>query len=177
MNNQIQMKEQSETTATLDTNPIHINYEGEFPTVSGRELHAALEIKTAYKDWFPRMCEYGFTEGADYNPLIFERVELEGKREVTRTITDHSLTIPMAKELCMLQRNEKGKMFRRYFIKVEEFWNSPEMIMGRAMEIAQSRVNEMKTNILSIEEPIKRDALFALFAMNGESAKTKHNLS
>ena len=45
---------------------IKIDFENENPTVSGRELHKALEIKTAYKDWFPRMCEYGFTEGKDF---------------------------------------------------------------------------------------------------------------
>ena len=45
---------------------IKINYESEKPTVSGRELHTALETKTAYKDWFPRMCEYGFVEGEDF---------------------------------------------------------------------------------------------------------------
>lgn len=39
---------------------IAVNYDSEKPTVSGRELHRALKIKTAYKDWFPRMCEYGF---------------------------------------------------------------------------------------------------------------------
>ena len=45
---------------------ISINYNSENPTVLGRELHEALEVKTAYKDWFPRMCEYGFTENVDY---------------------------------------------------------------------------------------------------------------
>ena len=64
---------------------IKVNYtESEQPTVSGRELHEALEVKTAYKDWFPRMCEYGFTEGEDFNPLIFEQVRTEGSRQVMR---------------------------------------------------------------------------------------------
>ena len=52
------------------------------PVVSGRELHKMLEVATAYKDWFPRMCEYGFVEGQDFNPLIFEQVQIEGNREV-----------------------------------------------------------------------------------------------
>ena len=53
---------------------IKINYENsDRPTVMGRELHKALEVKTAYKDWFPRMCEYGFTEGEDFNSLKNER--------------------------------------------------------------------------------------------------------
>lgn len=60
---------------------IKISYENaEHPTVSGRELHEALEVKTAYKDWFPRMCEYGFTEGEDFNPLKNEQVRTEGNR-------------------------------------------------------------------------------------------------
>ena len=78
---------------------IKVTYgDNDTPTVSGRELHKALGVKTAYKDWFPRMCEYGFSEGVDFNPLIFEQVRTEGKREVVREITDHQLTIPMAKE-------------------------------------------------------------------------------
>lgn len=86
------------------------------PTVSGRELHEALEIGSEYVKWFDRMTEYGFTEGEDYSPILTNRSD--GKAGKPKT--DHRLTIPMAKELCMLQRNEKGKMFRQYFIKVEE---------------------------------------------------------
>lgn len=106
---------------------IKVSYDNsERPTVSGRELHEALGIKTAYKDWFPRMCEYGFNEGVDFNPLIFEQVRFEGNREVTRAVTDHQITIAMAKELCMLQRSEIGRRFRQYFISIEEAWNTPE---------------------------------------------------
>lgn len=88
---------------------IKINYESDRPTVLARDLHEFLEVKTAYKDWFPRMCEYGFAEGEDFNPLKNERVQIEGSRTVSRTIGDAQLTIDMAKEICMLQRNEKGK--------------------------------------------------------------------
>jgi anti-repressor protein len=108
-------------------NLIPISYENpERPTVSGRELHEFLQVKTAYKDWFPRMVEYGFTEGEDFNPLKIERVQDEGGRKVSRTLDDHQLTIPMAKELCMIQRNERGKQARQYFLAVEAQWNSPE---------------------------------------------------
>ena len=49
---------------------VKVNYEdANRPTVMGRELHDALEVKTAYKYWFPRMCEYGFAENADYKAL------------------------------------------------------------------------------------------------------------
>ena len=62
---------------------IKVNYESDNPTVSGRELHEKLGIKTAYKDWFPRMCEYGFAEGEDFNPLNNEQVRDEVGRKVT----------------------------------------------------------------------------------------------
>jgi anti-repressor protein len=88
-------------------------------TISGRELHKFLQIGTAYKDWFPRMAEYGFVEGVDYNVLKNEQVRLEGNRQVRRDIVDHALTISMAKELSMIQRNERGKQARLYFIECE----------------------------------------------------------
>ena len=136
---------------------IKISYENaERPTVSGRELHEALEVKTAYKDWFPRMCEYGFTEGEDFNPLKNEQVRTEGNRQVSRELTDHQLKIPMAKEICMLQRSEKGKQFRQYFIRVEEAWNSPEMIMKRALEIANEKVKALQVSVsqLTVDKQI-----------------------
>ena len=129
---------------------IKVNYETEQPTVSGRELHEALEVNTKYADWFPRMCEYGFTEGDDYCSILRNRSDgLPGK-----PLTDHQLTIPMAKEICMLQRNEKGKEFRQYFIKVEEAWNSPEMVMKRALEIANRKVEELKQRTFSLETTV-----------------------
>ena len=136
---------------------IKISYDSaERPTVSGRELHEALEVKTAYKDWFPRMCEYGFTEGEDFNPLKNEQVRTEGNRQVSRELADHQLTIPMAKEICMLQRSEKGKQFRQYFIRVEEAWNSPEMIMKRALEIANEKVKALQVSVsqLTVDKQI-----------------------
>ena len=129
---------------------ININYDTEQPTVSGRELHEALGVKTAYKDWFPRMCEYGFNEGEDFNPLKNEQVRDEGGRQVTRDITDHQLTIPMAKEICMLQRNDKGKQFRQYFIRVEDAWNSPEMVMKRALDYANASVKRLQIQVSAL---------------------------
>ncbi|MBU5439894.1 antA/AntB antirepressor family protein [Tissierella sp. MSJ-40] len=135
---------------------IKVNYNNERPTVSARELHKFLEIKTHFKDWFPRMCEYGFEEGIDYNPLIFEQVQIEGGRQVARKITDYQLTIPMGKELCMLQRTEKGKQARLYFIRIEEAWNTPEMVMSRALKMAENQIQSLKvTNSrLSVENAI-----------------------
>ncbi len=81
----------------MTTQPINVNYDDvERLTVSGRELHKALDVKTAYKDWFPRMCEYGFVESVDFNPLKNEQVHFEGNRQVKRAVTDHQITIPIS---------------------------------------------------------------------------------
>ena len=123
---------------------IKVNYKKEEPTVSARELHDFLEVKTNFKDWFPRMFEYGFNQGVDFNPLKIEQVQIEGLREVKRKITDYEVTIPMAKEICMLQRSEKGKEARQYFLSLEKAWNTPEMVMSRALKMADSKINHLQ---------------------------------
>ena len=128
---------------------IKVNYESsDNPTVSGRELHEALKIETPYRIWFPRMCEYGFSEDRDYTPYIF--VHPQNKQE----ITDHQLTPDMAKELCMIQRTPEGKRFREYFIEVEKAWNDPVLIMGRALEVAKSRNSELLANVAELESTV-----------------------
>lgn len=134
---------------------IQIHYDNaDRPTVSGRELYEALEVKTAYKDWFPRMCEYGFSEGKDYCSFLSDRSD--GKAGNPRT--DHQLTIPMAKELCMLQRTDKGKQMRQYFIAVEEQWNSPDAIMARALQLSNAKLKEMQITVstLTVENQIMK---------------------
>lgn len=134
-------------------------------TVSARDLHGALEVKTAFKDWFPRMCEYGFEVNKDFNPLKIERVQIEGDREVCRTVEDMQITIDMAKEICMLQRSEKGKLARQYFIQLEKDWNSPEKVMARALKIANDK-------LLRLEEKVTQDAPKVLFADAVSASRT-----
>ncbi|AGL03755.1 antA/AntB antirepressor family protein [Desulfoscipio gibsoniae] len=127
---------------------IAIDYKNDTPTVNGRELHKALEIGTEYAKWFSRMTEYGFKEGKDYSSFLTVRSDgLPGKPK-----TDHSLTISMAKEICMIQRNEIGKKFREHFIAIEEAWNSPEKIMERALQIAQQKAIEAERKIFALVE-------------------------
>lgn len=141
-----------------------IKINSEALTVSARDLHDALEVKTAFKDWFPRMCEYGFNEGVDFNMLKNERVQLEGNREVTREVTDYQISIDMAKEICMIQRTEKGKEIRKYFLDLEKAWNTPEQVMARALKIADQKINhltEQNKTLASENEQMKPKALFA----------------
>ena len=122
------------------TDLIKVDYSGEKPAVSARDLHEFLEVKTAYKDWFPRMCEYGFSEGVDFCSFLSESTG--GRRG-----QDAAVTIDMAKEICMLQRNEKGKMARQYFLQLERDWNSPEKVMARALQIADRRIKTLETKV------------------------------
>lgn len=131
------------------------------PAVSARDLHDFLEVGARYNDWFPRMCEYGFTEGEDYYSFLSNRVDgLSGKPR-----QDAVLTIDMAKEICMIQRNEKGKQARQYFLQVEKDWNSPEKVMARALQIAETKLKTLETKVAA-------DAPKVLFADAVSASRT-----
>lgn len=117
--------------------------------VSGRELHAFLGVKTRYNDWFSRMKEFGLEENIDYQALTQKRVTAQGN---SVDQVDHVLTIDTAKEISMIQRNEKGKQARQYFIQVEKAWNSPEMIMKRALQIADKKIDSLQEQI-TLDKP------------------------
>ena len=137
---------------------IKVNYENaDRPTVSGRELWEALEVETPYKKWFDRMAEYGFSENLDFWTNLSESTG-------GRPSTDHQLTIPMAKELCMLQRTEKGKFWRQYFIGVEEKWNSPEAIMARALQLSNVKMKQLETTVSDLQKQMEQDKPKVLFA-------------
>ena len=124
--------------------------------VDGRALHMQLGIGTEYMKWVERyFTPYGFVEGTDY--IVKTDDVLSDKRERTYTATTHKLTVSMAKELAMLQRTEQGSRIRKYLIKVEEDWNSPEKVMARALKIAN---DELATLRIANEE-MKPKALFA----------------
>lgn len=113
--------------------------------VSGRELHGFLEVSTPYHIWFPRMCEYGFIDSVDFCTKMFESTGGRPKQ-------DHHIKLDMAKELSMIQRTEKGKQARQYFLQLEKMWNSPEMVMKRALEFAHKKVEELKIQML-VDKP------------------------
>lgn len=137
---------------------IKINYDTDQPTVSARELHEKLNIGTAFKDWFPRMCEYGFESEKDFNMLKNERVQIEGNREVRREITDYEITVDMAKQICMIQRTPEGKQCRQYLIDLEKVWNTPEQVMARALKMADKMIEKLKgDNQKLIEEVNVKD--------------------
>lgn len=125
---------------------LQITYDNDQPTVSGRALHKALEIKTPYHKWFARMREYRFTDGVDFMTVDKNVLRTDGT-EMPQIQHDHQLTIDMAKELCMIQRTEKGKRCRQYFLEIEKRWNSPTAIMARALQLANRENESLKHDI------------------------------
>lgn len=140
---------------------IEIN-ENQEQTVSGRELHMFLGIETPYTKWFERMLQYGFTEDKDYTDKNVS--VLSEKREREYTQIDHIMKLDMAKELCMLARNEKGKQARQYFIEVERDWNRPEKVMARALKLAEIELKKAHAFVAEqtkLLEAFKPKAIFA----------------
>ena len=131
--------------------------------VSGRELHQFLEVATPYKKWFDRMSEYGFIENKDYL-TVDKNVHGQNGQIMPQKEVNHLMKISMAKEISMLQRNEKGKEARMYFIKCEEAWNCDEAIVSRALSIQNKRILEYKEKIDVLERKIDSDAQRVSFA-------------
>lgn len=150
---------------------IEINYDTEQPTVSARDLHEGLGIKTAFKDWFPRMVEYGFSNGRDYNMLKNERVQIEGTREVKREVIDYQVSVDMAKQICMIQRTEKGREYRQYFLDLEKAWNTPEQIFARALKIADKEIEKLRSNNTILIQDVQRMKPKEIFA---DAVSTSH---
>lgn len=138
---------------TINTN------ENQEPVISLRELHHKLGITERYSNWTDRMFKYGFEENLDYvGCKVFNT-------QARQEIQDHAIKLDMAKEICMLQRNEKGKIFRQYFIQVEKDFNSPEKIMARALLLADKKIH-------SLELQVKEQAPKVLFANAVETSHT-----
>lgn len=132
--------------------------------VSGRELHEFLEVGTEYKKWFSRMTEYGFVENTDFT-RVTQKCPTPGG---VQNITDHAMTLDMAKEISMIQRTEKGKQARQYFIQVEKEYkeiqkklpNTREAIQQlllQGVEEVNQRVDDMEKRITNVEENAKLD--------------------
>lgn len=148
------------------------------PTMSGRELHTFLEVGTAYKDWFPRMVEYGFEDGIDYLSIT-EEVGAQ-KRARTYEQVNHILKLDMAKEIAMIQRSEKGKIARQYFLQIEKDWNSPEKVIARALIMANKKL-ELKDSVIKLQEKqieeLKPLAAYVKTILNNKSLVTVEQIA
>ena len=140
---------------------LKVNYDNDRITLSARELHEFLGIGTQYTKWFDRMSEYGFYENVDYQAISQKRLTAQGNET---TYIDHEITLDMAKEIAMIQRSDKGKEVRQYFLELERRWNSPEAVMNRALEYSRKQVKalmEEKQGLIEENNQLKPKALFA----------------
>lgn len=135
----------------------NVTTNGDKLTLSARELHKELNIAGRFSRWFEQMSEYEFEENVDYTSVQnCTEVQNNGGIQV-RELQDYQITLDMAKEIAMLQRNEKGKEIRRKLIELEKAWNSPEKVMARALDIAHKTI----ANLQIENEEMKPKAIFA----------------
>ncbi|MGJ4126753.1 phage antirepressor KilAC domain-containing protein [Corynebacterium macclintockiae] len=112
--------------------------------VLGRDLHAFLEVTTPYDKWLPRMVAYGFEEEKDFSTFLSESTG-------GRPRQDQILTLDMAKEISMIQRTDKGKQARQYFIECERKANeardtSVENVKSVVAQMTRSEILQIAMN-------------------------------
>jgi anti-repressor protein len=120
--------------------------------VSARELHERLEISDRFSRWFDSLLKYGFQEEIDFTSVKTSTLVNNGAE---RELQDYSITIEMAKQICMLQRSDKGREYREYFLNLEKAWNSPEAIMSRALQIANKTLEDAKNQVIVLQQKVE----------------------
>lgn len=148
---------------------IKINYDGDRPTTSARVLWEFLgKPYTKFTMWFDKYKDYGFSENLDFREVSAKIYTSNGAEH---DAIDYEITVDMAKELAMLQKSEKGKQARQYFISLEKQWNTPEAVMARALKMADKTITEYKTNVMLLETKVKELTPAAEFGMTVGSSK------
>ena len=146
--------------------------------VSARHLFKYLEIKTAFTHWAKRMFEYGFEENKDY-------LEVYAKNDINsnggRPEVDYALTLDTAKEIAMLQRTDKGKQARQYFIECEKKLKTPvsledaliqQLQLTKALRLEQEQIKD-RLNVIEAKQSYDID----YFTVVGFAVYTKQKVS
>lgn len=144
---------------------IPLQQHNDAPAVLGRDLHGFLGVTSNYTTWFARMADYGFTAGQDFIPKMEESTG-------GRPTVDHVLTLDMAKELSMIQRTDKGKQARRYFIECEKKAKqaapalTEDEIVHQALAITARKVEALEARNQELEP--KAEAYESFMEANGK---------
>lgn len=146
---------------------IPINYDGEQPTVSARELYKALEVSKRFSAWFETNSQ-GFVENEDFTSVLSGTVVNNGAH---REIQDYFLSVDMEKHICLMSRTDKGRECRQCLIDLEKAWNTPEQIFARALKMADQTIAKLKDTNKSLVEKIEADRPKTIFA---DAVSTSH---
>lgn len=129
---------------------LNVDEDSDFP-ISGRELYSKVGVESKYSDWISRMIGFGFCEGADYI-LVSQKKETNNPKNPWTTVTNHMLSIDMAKHIAMVQRTEQSMAIRQYLIDFEREMNKPEKIMARALKIADKTIANLTAEVGKLQE-------------------------
>ena len=115
-------------------------------TVNARELHEFLEVKSKFADWFKnRVSEFGFIENSDF--VSVSKILESGGRSI-----EYHISIDMAKELSMLERNDKGKQARLYFIECERIAKAKQVpqSFSEALQLAANQAKQLEAQAAKV---------------------------
>lgn len=134
--------------------------ENDEQVVSARELHKGLGLKKRFSIWWEQNSKL-LIENEDFTSVLSGTVVNNGAK---RQLQDYALTIDTAKHLAMQSQTKKGREYRTYFIQVEKAWNSPDMVMKRALQIADKRVIALQNenNQLQLETSVQKQQIAEL---------------
>lgn len=123
-------------------------------TVNARELHTFLEVGKDFSNWIKdRIEQYNFVENQDF--IIF--AEIGEKSGRGRPSKEYYLSIDMAKELAMVERNEKGKQARQYFIECERRANNPIELLNDPAQL-RSLLANYSEKVIALESKVAEQA-------------------
>ena len=134
-------------------------------TVSARDLHKQVGSTERFSAWFDRQLQFGFVENEDYTGC--KKFNTLAKQE----LQDYDLSVDMAKQICMVQKNERARAVRQYLIDLEKAWNTPEQVMARALKLADKTIEQLKTDNKALEQKIEQDKPKTIFA---DAVSTSH---
>ena len=143
---------------------ITVNFDTQ--TVSARELHKEVGSTERFASWFDRQLQYGFIENVDYTGC--KKFNTLANQE----LQDYDLSVDMAKQICMVQKNDRAKTVRQYLIDLEKAWNTPEQVFARALKMADQTINKLKSENNALVEKIEQDKPKTIFADAVSTSKT-----
>lgn len=157
-----------DTEKILENVPaINVKEENGQQLVSARELYKGLELKKRFSSWVETNFSE-FAENEDFTSVLSSTVVNNGG---TKAIQDFLITVDMAKQLCLMSRTEKGKIYRRYFIEIERRWNDPQEVIKRGyaylqnqnlkLTIENKNLSEQNNLLAADNEKMKPKAIFA----------------